>query len=141
LLAYLATVAGIVVGFAMSYSALFAAPPEQPLAAPHNVAAAAKPSVPEPIKAAIDTPAAPSGRWGPIVVHVAAEGTFERATQNAAVPHRKTLAANEASRAQYSQPLDLRPRVRQLADQQEPDIMQRRLGYAEERPDTYNRIR
>jgi len=137
LLAYVATVVGIVLGFAMSYSALLATPPEQPPAAPHSIAVAAKPSVPEPIKAAIDMPAAPSGRWGPIVVHAAAEGTFERVTQSTAIPHRKALAANEASRAQHSQALDLRPHVRQLADQQEPAFLHRGLGYAEESPDQY----
>ncbi len=139
MLAYVGTLAGIVLALLVSLSALLATPPDQPAIAPHNIATTLPPSEPQvATKASIMAPQI--GKWGPRVAHGVTEGTTAPQTKVAVFSRRKALAANEASQEQRLQPLDLRAHTKQRESQQEPDGVDRRMGYAQEPTNAYNRI-
>jgi hypothetical protein len=137
--AYLGTLAGIVLALLVSLSALLATPPDQPPIAPHNIATTLTPSGSQvATKASIMAPQI--GKWGPRVAHSVMESTTAPQTKVAVFSHGKALAANEASREQRLQPLDLRAHTKQRESQQQPGGVDRRMGYAQEPTNAYNRI-
>ena len=139
MLAYLGTLAGIVLALLVSLSALLATPPDQPPIAPHNIATTLTPGEAQvATKASIMAPQI--GKWGPRVVHGVTAGTTAPQIKVVVFTRRKALAANEASREQRLQSLDLRAHTKQREAQQEPGGIDRRLGYAQEPTNAYNRI-
>jgi hypothetical protein len=142
LLAYVASVAGMMLAITVSYSAVFATPPGQPAIAPQAIAAAVAPSASEAAtKAADDAPqfAAPqfrAGLWGPAVVHSVAEGTGAGLAKTAVVVRHNAPATKMASREPRRQPLDLRASAKLWAYQPAPKLA---LGYAEEPSDQSSR--
>jgi len=107
MLAYLGTLAGIVLALLVSLSALLATPPDQPPIAPHNIATTLTPGEAQvATKASIMAPQI--GKWGPRVVHGVTAGTTAPQIKVVVFTRRKALAANEASREQRLQSLDLR---------------------------------
>jgi hypothetical protein len=119
LVAYVVSVVGILLAFAMSYSAVLAPPPDQPPAVHHVVVATTPASTP-----------APS-------IKMAVKATHVRVARS---EHHKALAANDLPRPQRSGPLDLRAHAGLWANLREPGVVYGHLGYAEE-PDDSNQVR
>jgi hypothetical protein len=140
LFAYLASVAGIVLAFALSYSALFATPPDQPPIAPKTIAATVGPSAPQAaLKAADSVPQFRAGQWGPAVVHSVTEGAIAGPAKAAIAVRHNALGTKIVSREQHQQPLDLRAYTKLWAYQPAPRLLNGGLGYAEEPSDQSRR--
>lgn len=135
LVAYMASVAGIVLAFVMSYTFVFETP-EQPPAAPKIVAPTpASRASAAPVAAADTAPKVRPGQWGPPVVHRAAGSPVPQTNVAAAAPRKP--AARVAARRQ---PLDLRNFTRLWAYQPTPGVSNAgALGYANEASDRNNR--
>jgi hypothetical protein len=145
LLAYVASVAGMMLAIAVSYSAVFATPPGRPAIAPQAIVAAVAPSASQAaIKTADNAPqfAAPqfrAGLWGPAVVHSVAEGTGAGLATTAVVVRHNESATKMASREPRRQPLDLRASAKLWAYQPAPKPFNGALGYAEDSSDQSSR--
>jgi hypothetical protein len=128
LLAYVGTVAGVVLALLMPLCA-FLSTASQPMIPHQTVAIAPKPSGPKP---APSTPAA-STKIGPHVVPAIPEGRAAPQLRNIAdADARKAQLANDTSRDQYFHRPERQDRAKHWAYQLVPDFEARYMGYVNE---------
>jgi len=136
MLAYLGAATGIVVALLMSFDA-FIYSPSQSTIPQQTMATSAKPSGPEPTT----MPTSASGRWAPRVAHGVAQGGAVANMNTAADARRSAPMASATSRERYGHRLDRQARAKSWAYPQAPNVEPRAMGYAQESPFEYDRIR